>query len=256
MTVPVMESTLYVDDGGTETGHLPVLFLHSLAGHSGHWGAQLAHLRPYRRAVAVDWRGHGRSARLDERDCAISTLAEEVAATAAAIELDRFVLVGHSLGAAIALELAANHPAQVAGLLLVDPSGDFRQVPEELIAPFFAGLASDTYTPTIEGYWQSVMAGGDTAVQARLLADLRNTPRETVVAALLALRQYDPLPALQGYPGPMRSVITPANDDPTSLHQLYPPLSVTRMARVGHWLQLDKPAEFNAILEDFLQQVD
>lgn len=256
MTLPVIETTLYANDGGAEEGQLPVLFLHSLAGHNGHWQAQLAHLRPYRRAVAIDWRGHGRSAATDEGDFSFSTLAEEVAATAAAIGLERFVLVGHSLGAVVALELAASHPAQVAGLLLVDPSGDFRQVPEAMIAPFFAGLASESYGPTIEGYWQSVMAGGDTAVQAQLLEDLRNTPRETVVGALLALRQYDPLPALQRYPGLMRTVVTPANDDPSSLHQLYPQLPVTRMTGVGHWLQLDKPAEFNDILDNFLQQVD
>lgn len=253
--LPVMEVNLYVDDGGVEQGQLPVVFLHSLAGHSGHWQAQLAHLRPSRRTIAIDWRGHGRSHTADNADFAISTVAAEVAATATAVGLERYVLVGHSLGAIVALEVAAQYPAQVAGLLLVDPSGDFRQVPEEMIAPFFAGLASETYAPVIEGYWQSVMAGDDTAVQSQLLADLRQTPRETVVGALLALRQYDPLTALQRYPGPMQTIITPANDDPTSLHQLYPSLPVTRMEGVGHWLQLDNPQGFNEILDSFLQQV-
>lgn len=255
MTLSIMETHLYVDDGGAEKGGLPVLFLHSLAGHSGHWQAQLDYLRPFRRAVAVDWRGHGRSPASAASEFNIPTLAADVVTTAKAIGLRRFVLVGHSLGAAVALEVAASHPAQVAGLLLVDPSGDFRLVPEEMIAPFFAGLDGDTYALTIEGYWHSIMAGGNTAVQTRLLADLRATPRETVVGALRALRQYDPLPALQRYPRRMRTVITPANDDPSSLHQLYPKLPVTRVEGVGHWLQLDKPEAFNQILDDFLRQV-
>ncbi len=255
MALSVVGIRLHVDDGGAEKGGLPVLFLHSLAGHGGHWQAQLDYLRPFRRAVAVDWRGHGRSPAPAGSEFDIPTLAADIAATVTAIGLKRFVLVGHSLGAAVALEVAASHPAQVAGLLLVDPSGDFRQVPEEMIAPFFAGLEGDAYTPTIEGYWQSVMVGGDTAVQTRLLADLRATPRETVVGALRALRQYDPLPALQRYPRPMRTVITPANDDPSSLHRLYPQLPVTRVEGVGHWLQMDNPEAFNMILDDFLQQV-
>lgn len=250
------DMVLYVDDGGNGQGGLPVLFLHSLAGNGTHWQAQLDHLRPQRRAIAVDWRGHGRSPAPAGSDFAISTLAADIVTTMTAVGLEQFVLVGHSLGAIVALEVAASYPAMVAGLLLVDPSGDFRQVPDEMIAPFFAGLAADSYVPTIEGYWQSVMTGGDTAVQNQLLADLRATPRETVVGTLLALRQYDPLPSLQRYPGPMHTVITPANDNPSSLHQIYPELPFTTMTGVGHWLQMDKPEAFNAILDDFLRQVE
>src|SRR6185295_16066021 len=50
---------LFVRDGGvTDTGALPVLFIHSLAGNGGQWALQLDHLRRRRRAVSLDLRGH------------------------------------------------------------------------------------------------------------------------------------------------------------------------------------------------------
>src|SRR5690349_8502589 len=52
---------IFVDDGGD--GGLPVVFLHSFGGSSNHWASQLDHLRHHRRALAIDLRGHGKSAR-------------------------------------------------------------------------------------------------------------------------------------------------------------------------------------------------
>jgi pimeloyl-ACP methyl ester carboxylesterase len=131
---------LYADDGGE--GGLPVLFLHSLAGHSEHWLALLDHLRPFRRAVALDWRGHGRSGLPAEEDFSVPTLVAEVAAAIDQLGLNRFALVGHSAGGVIALAYASRYPDRVAGLLLVDPSGDARQqVPAEQAEAFNSTLS-------------------------------------------------------------------------------------------------------------------
>jgi pimeloyl-ACP methyl ester carboxylesterase len=51
--------TLAVDDGGR--GEPAVVLVHSLAGTAQQWSEQLRHLRQSRRAVAFDFRGHGRS---------------------------------------------------------------------------------------------------------------------------------------------------------------------------------------------------
>lgn len=241
---------LVVDDGGDGPA---VVFLHSLAGNSGQWAAQLQHVRATRRGVAIDLRGHGRSAPPQGREYGIGIQASDVAAAADALELDRFALVGHSFGAGVALEYAAAHPDRVTHLLVADPIGDGTGIPEAEIRPFMEALDSPAYTETIEGYWSSI-AGSDGAVLERLLADLRATPRETVVRGLQEVMAFDPKPALARLRMPVLAVVTPANDFPYSMHKLGSGLPHRVIEGTGHWLQIEKPAEFNRILDQLLTQ--
>lgn len=97
-----------------------------------------------------------------------------------------------------------------------------------------------------------MLTGSEPGVRERVLADLRDTPRETVVGFFLAQREYDPIPVLKTYRGPVLAVTTPVNDAPFSLHNLHPGLSYARFEETGHWLHMDKPEEFNRLLDDFI----
>jgi len=240
---------LAVDDGG---GGTAVILVHSLAGRLEHWRAQLEHLRATHRTVALDLRGHGRSDPPESGDYAIESLAADVAAVVDALGLERFALVGHSLGGGVALAYAGMHPERVDRLLLLDAIGDGTQLPAEQMEPFLAALDSPAYTETIEGYWASV-AGSDPAVRARLLADLRATPRDAVVGGLRAVARFDPKPALSAYAGPALAVVTPANDYPFSLHRVGRGMPHHVVEGTGHWIQLERPDEVNRILEGFLR---
>jgi pimeloyl-ACP methyl ester carboxylesterase len=242
---------LYADDDGAGDP-LPVVFLHSLAGNASQWSAQLEHLRPKRRAVALDWRGHGRSGTPIDGDYSVPAAAADVQVAAERLGLERFVLVGHSGGGLVALQYAADHPERVAGLLLADPSGDSRRVPAEQMDPLLAALDSEAYAATIGQYWGFILTGADPAAREHVMADLEATPKETVVGFFKAARGYDPLPALRSFDGPMLSVVTPMNDEPFSLHNLGTSLPHATFARTGHWLHMDKPDEFNRILDGFL----
>ena len=242
---------LALDDGGAAGP--AVLFLHTLAGNAAHWTAQLEHVRAARRAVALDLRGHGRSAPPADAEYDLAAQAADVAAVADALGLERFALVGHSYGAGIALEYAAAHPERVTHLLVADPVGDGTGTPEAEIRPFLEALESPAYTETIEGYWSSI-AGSDGAVLERLLADLRATPRDTVVGALHAVMAFDPKPALARLRTPALAVVTPSNDFPFSMHKVGAGLPHRVIEGTGHWLQIERPAEFNRILDQFLAQ--
>ena len=237
-----------VDDGGR--GVLPVVLVHSLAGNSTHWSKQLEHLRQTRRAVALDLRGHGRSERPRNGDYTIAGMAGDVAAVADTLGLDKFVLVGHSMGGGVALTYAGAHPDRVAGLVLLDPIGDGKQIPPAEAKAYLAGFESN-YDSTSQGYWTSI-AGPDSAIQKRLLADLEATPREAVVQVLRDVMQFDPHPALARYQGPALSIVTPQNDMPMSLHRLGKGLPYRIVTGTGHWIQLNKPEEFNRLLDEFL----
>lgn len=245
-----------VDDGGSVTRGdraLPVVLVHSLAGNSTHWSKQLEHLRRTRQAVALDLRGHGRSEPPKDGDYTVAAMAGDVAAVADTLGLDQFVLVGHSMGGGAALVYAGAHPDRVAGLLLVDPIGDGKQITTADAKAFVGGFEAN-YDSASQKYWAEI-AGPDSAVQRRLLGDLRATPRETVIPVLRSVMQFDPDPALARYHGPILSVVTPYNDQAFSLHRLGKGFPHRVVSGTGHWIQLDKPDEFNQILDEFLSSV-
>jgi len=249
---------LAVDDGGrglsrAERGSLPVMFVHSLAGNSTQWSKQLEHLRGTRRAVALDLRGHGRSEPPKDGDYTIAAMAGDIAAVVDTLGLDRFVLVGHSLGGGVALAYAGAHPDRVAGLVLVDPIGDGKQIPPAEAKAFLAGFES-SYDSTSQGYWTTI-AGPDSAIQKQLLADLKATPQEAVIQGLRDMTQFDPHPALARYSGPKLAIVTPHNDMPSSLHRLGKGFPHRMVEGTGHWIQLDKPEGFSRLLDEFLKTV-
>jgi pimeloyl-ACP methyl ester carboxylesterase len=131
---------LSTDDGGV--GGLPVVFVHSLAGNTSQWSAQLEHLRASRRAIAIDLRGHGLSQPPDDGDYTIDSLAADIDTIARRFDIPEFVLVGHSMGGIVSLAYANSHPGRAVGILLVDPAGDVRKVPADEIRQFMGAIDS------------------------------------------------------------------------------------------------------------------
>jgi pimeloyl-ACP methyl ester carboxylesterase len=247
---------LYIRDGGEEhPDALPVLFLHSLAGNGGQWSLQLDHLRRHRRAVALDFRGHGESDPAEDGGYSIPGLASDVAAVADQLGLRRFVLAGHSLGSAAAIEYAAHHPERVAGLLLVDPNGDQSRVPAREMEQYLESLRPDPLGE-LESYFRQLVVGGDPDAARWVLEDLRVTHEDAVLGALTDSVKYKPLPALERYPGPRLSIISDMNRLPYSLHVLLPELPVRLMTGTGHWVMMDRPEAFNHLLDEFVVTVE
>jgi pimeloyl-ACP methyl ester carboxylesterase len=232
-----------------------VLFVHGLAGNGGQWALQLDHLRRWRRALALDLRGHGESDPAEDGAYEVAAFAADVAAVADHFALRRFVLVGHSLGAAAAIAHAAAHPRRVAGLLLVDPNGDQSRIPRAQIEPFLAALRAEPLAE-LESYYRQLAVGGDRDAARWVIEDLRATHEDAVAAAVEAAMGFAPLPALARFPGPRLAVISGANDLPYSLHKLLPELPVQLVRGTGHWLMMDRPEIFNGILETFLEHVE
>lgn len=241
----------YVDEG---RDGLPVVLLHSFGGDRSHWEHVRKHLK--QRVITVELRGHGRSAMPADGDFRISSMAADVAAVADSLHLKRFVLIGHSMGGSIALEYAGLHPDRVAGLVLVDAAGDPMGMPAAMREGIKRSLNSEAYEQVVEDYWNQILAGSRDEVRAKVLADMRRIPRSMVVSVTSELLDYDPLPALKRYSGPALAVVVPGNDGPSALHHLRRPAIAHRViSQTGHWLHLDRPGEFQEILDPFLASV-
>lgn len=131
--LPAVDEEGYVEHEGARIWYstygvgLPVILLHGGLGHGGNWGYQVpAVVGSGYRAVVIDSRGHGRSTR-DGRPFSYELMASDVLAVMDALHLERAELVGWSDGACIALVLAGQTPARVAGVFFfacnMDPSG-------------------------------------------------------------------------------------------------------------------------------------
>ena len=244
---------LAVDDGGS--GGLPVVFVHGLGGAAGQWWAQLEHLRPERRALALELRGHGGSDPASNGDYGIAALADDVEAVADDLGLDSFVLAGHSLGAAVAAEVAARRPRRVAGLLLVDPSGDQTRAPRAEAVDFLRTLRADPGSE-FRFYFTQLLIGSAPEVADRVLADLGRVEPAALLAAIESAAAYSPAAALGRYPGPKLALITDLNSLPYSLHNLVADLPTVRFPGTGHWPMMDRPDEVNRALDAFLARVE
>jgi pimeloyl-ACP methyl ester carboxylesterase len=247
---------LRASDAGNESGLTPVVFVHSLAGNRSQWAAQLTHLRERRRAVAIDLRGHGDSDPASDGDYSLDAMAQDVAAVVDQLEIQRFILAGHSMGGGVIAKYAGRHPDRVAGLMFVDPIGDQRKVRDEIDA-FVQMLAPETYEPWIESFFGAILANSQPQVREQVMLDLKATPREAVVGVYEEMVTFDPVMTLRPYrdKGPMVTIISDFNDFPFSLHNILPEMDSRKMTGTSHWLQMDRPREFNRYMDEFLASV-
>ena len=246
---------LHLTDGGAGDD-LPIVFIPSLAGTARQWAAQLSHVRRTRRAVALELRGHGRSEPPRDRDYSIESMAVDVDAVLTALRIPRFIVAAHSMGGGVALAYAAAHPRQVGGVFLVDPIDDPSLRPPDAMTSFLHRLDSPEYAAEIENYWIQILEGAAPGVKDAVVDDLRRTPRETVIGAMVAMGKFNASRALQHYDGPVMSVVSRFNDVPSSLHRVAPSrVRHVAIAGTSHWVQMDKPDELNRLLDQFVAGV-
>jgi len=99
---------------------VPLILLHGYGNEAHLWDDLAPLIAPHYRVIAVDLRGHGDSGWDRERRYEVETLVDDLEALTEALSIDRFVLVGFSLGGRASTLFAGRHPERLAGLVLVD----------------------------------------------------------------------------------------------------------------------------------------
>ncbi len=241
---------LSIDDGGR--GSVPVLFVHGNGSNKSQWAAQLAHLRTSHRAVALDLHGMGQSAPAPDGDDSVEAFAADVTAVAGALKLSRFVLVGHSFGGAVVCAYAGREPERLAGLVFADAAGDLSSTPPDQIEGLKRGLAPENYVQFTDAWFDSILKGATGQTRAAVLASLHATPRAVFTGATLGLYTFHLKEALARYTGPRLSIASYLADNPAAIHRSIPGVPMKAITGASHWLMMDKPEEFNRILDGFL----
>ncbi len=235
-------------------GAPPLVFVHGLACHRGFWAAQVEHFARAHRVLAVDLRGHGASD-APEQPYTMQALADDLAWTCTQLGIGRPVVVGHSLGGLVALELAAAHPEQVRAVVLVDsillPPGDRAGFVGHLVE----ALRSPDGHRALREYYATFFAPGDDSARMTWILDETARAPLHVTSSILeeSIRSWDDGDALRRCDVPLLylDASTP-NADLARAAALRPQLVVGRTVGSGHFSPCEVPDQINTMLERFL----
>ncbi|WP_337843524.1 alpha/beta fold hydrolase [Rheinheimera sp.] len=237
-----------------------VLLLHGLFGSYENLGVIARQLESYQ-VISMDLRNHGRSPWSDEMN--YPAMADDVAETLAQYGIEQVVVLGHSMGGKVAMQLALSRPHLISKLILADISPVQNKPRHQAI---FAGLSA-VAAANVQSRQQAdqllTAYIAEAGVRAFLLKSLQKAATGFAWRFNLDVLQscYDTIlqpPAATGpYPGPTLFIKGGDSDYLLSEHQgvistLFPQAKAKVIMGTGHWLHAEKPAAFARLVNDFL----
>ena len=242
---------LYYERAGS--GERELLFVHGWCCDHTAFRPQFDHFARTHAVTALDLRGCGRSDR-PEDGYTIRDFADDLARFCTAVGIEKPVVIGHSSGGMIAVELAARHPSVPRALVLVDP-GPIDPLPETV--KLFSSFAEQLEGPSGEDvrrlYVQDMGARDEDL--ARWIVELMSaTPLPIAAAVIRGVVAWNGVGALRlcTVPTLLLRAALGANTDIVRLHALKPDLEVGITVGAGHFHQLEVPDQVNAMIERFL----
>jgi pimeloyl-ACP methyl ester carboxylesterase len=201
----------HVRDQGNPDG-IPLVLIHGSNGSLHEWEGWARELGKQARLISVDLPGHGLTGAWARDEYTVEAYADFIEVLVDALNLDRFVLAGHSLGGAVAWTFAATRPDRVSQLILVDSAGYPRDGGE---APWPTRLARLPVVGDIGIYFKPE------SVVRRSLVDLYADP------AMATPERVRRTAELQRFPGNREATLQRARTqeplDPTPLRRLAVP---------------------------------
>jgi pyruvate dehydrogenase E2 component (dihydrolipoamide acetyltransferase) len=132
----------------------PLVFLHGLGGSQSTWQVVLGDLVEQHRVAAIDLPGHGTSDRSTTADYSIGGIATAIAEAIGKLGMKRPVLIGHSLGGAVALRIAAESPGSLSGIVAIDSAGLGKEISADLTAIMTGQPGPDTARALLQLFYE------------------------------------------------------------------------------------------------------
>jgi pimeloyl-ACP methyl ester carboxylesterase len=246
------ELRLYYERAGS--GDPELLFVHGWCCDHTAFQPEFDYFARTQAVTALDLRGCGRSD-CPESGYNIRDFADDVARFCAEAAIEKPVVIGHSLGGMIAVELAARYPSVPRALVLVDP-GPIDPLPDAV--KFFDAAADQLEGPSgeeVRRLWVEDMGARDEEL-ARWIADLMcKVPLPIAAAVIRGINAWNGVGALAlcTLPTLLLRHSMGDNPEPVRLLAIKPDLEVGMTVGAGHFHQLEVPEQVNAMIERFLQ---
>ncbi|MFN7964304.1 MAG: alpha/beta hydrolase [Acidobacteriota bacterium] len=238
-------------------GDVALVFVHCWNGERSFWRETLAAFSEHHTVVAFDLAGHGESGR-NRKTWSIAAYADDLRAVVELVPSPRLVLIGHSMGAYVALEAALALGTRVLGLVPVDSLLDVasRRSPARIESDLLPWRRD--YARSVELFTRAWLFADSTppAVIERVVALARNADPTIAIESIADCWGYDAAAAFAQLRIPIHAIN--ADNHPTDLpgnRRFAPQFKVTLMNGVGHYPMLEDPPRFNALLANLLRDV-
>lgn len=250
----------------------PIVLLHGLRGYSGTWRALAAAL-PDHRLIAIDQRGRGDSDWDPQRNYYTDAYLADLEDLVAHFALDRFTLIGHSMGGTTAYVYAAQNPDRLHSLIIEDiaPGSSISGAGAERIKAEMAALPKDFANwDEARTYWRIARPSvGEAAREERLAESLQQTSDGRIgwrydAAGISQIRMHsDPARVVDLWPI-VEAIRVPAFiirggksdfcrlDTVLEIEKRNPRFTHATVADASHYVHDDATNVFNALVEGWL----
>jgi pimeloyl-ACP methyl ester carboxylesterase len=245
------------------TGREALVFIHGWVCDLTFWrGQEALYSQPDRCALLIDLPGHGSSDK-PHRLYPIEFFARAVEAVMRDAEIDRAVLIGHSLGGPIAYAFLREFPEKASALVLVDAFVSRHMAgpaDRAATATHFAKVARSlqgaagerNFAERVESCFSKQTPD---ALRAEIRAKMAATPKHVRIAALSSISSLPPPPDDETFDLP--AIAIQAAEPGTQarfelMRSIFPRLQLSSWEGAGHFLMLEDPQRFNGEVEEFL----
>ena len=253
--MPIAAGLYYFAHGADLLTRPPIILIHGAGGNHLYWPPQLRRM-PNERLFAVDLPGHGKSHGVGQHT--IGDYADSLLAFIESLKLASAVLVGHSMGGAVALRVAMEAPARMIGLVLIGSAARLRVGPallHTLSDPSKTELAVDMI---IEG---SFAPGTSPRLKDLARQRMLESRSSVLYGDFLACNAFEPSAReIARISAPMLMIF--GEDDrmvpaPTGrlLQRQLPQAKLEVVSNAGHMAMLEQPERVAELLGKFVQEV-
>ena len=245
-------------------GEKTLIFVHGWGCDIYAWQYQFNHFKNDYHLVFIDLPGHGESDK-PNRQYTIDLFAESVLAVIDELDIKKPVLIGHSMGLPVCIEVVKQLETKEAELCIVD--GVYFSFPKDSIdyQSYKAGLKEFADMFKGEGYQQNkeqfakgfITDKTPPAVRDYILSTMTQTPLYVGYSSMQSLideNNWDKEILTNKTIAIYANTAGLPPDNQNILMEQFSNLSYLEMEEVNHFLMMEKPDEFNRILKEFIEK--